>query len=73
MSRLILVIWLCLGAFGLGLVLLEANRRKSPIRAGWVPLALALGPIFLFFILPLWLGRWGKAHRRIDKEQDLER
>lgn len=68
MSRLALIVWLCLGAFGLGLVLLEATRRKRPIRPGWVALALALGPIFLFFVLPLWLGRWGRESHRIDKE-----
>lgn len=68
MSRFVLIIWLCLGAFGLGLVLLEANRRRIPIRAGWIMLALALGPIFLFFVLPLWLGRWGKERPKIEKE-----
>jgi len=67
MSRLVLIVWLCLGAFGLGLVVLEASRRRRPIRSSWVPLALALGPIFLFFVLPLWLGRWGKDPR-IEKE-----
>ncbi len=72
MPRLALIVWLCLGAFGLGLVLLEANRRKRPIRPGWLMLALALGPIFLFFVLPLWLGRWGKGPNQIDKEHDLE-
>ncbi len=66
MSRLALIVWLCFGAFGLGLVLLEATRRKRTIRPSWPILALALGPIFLFFVLPLWLGRWGKSDDRID-------
>ena len=72
MLRLALIVWLCLGAFGLGLVLLEATRRKRPIRNGWVMLALVLGPIFLFFVLPLWLGRWGKSPQQNDREHDLE-
>jgi len=58
--RLILVIWLCLGALGLGLVVLEASRRKINVAGLWYGLAVLLGPIFLFFVLPLWLGRWGK-------------
>jgi len=68
MSRLALIVWLCLGAFGLGLVFLEASRRKLVIRPRWVFLALALGPIFLFFILPMWLGQWGKRPHQTDKE-----
>ena len=72
MHRFGLIVWICMGAFGLGLVLLEATRRKRPIRPLWVMLAVALGPIFLFFILPLWIGRWGKEPRKIDKESDLE-
>jgi len=72
MGRLGLIIWLCLGALGLGLVLLEATRRQRPIRPGWFLLALALGPIFLFFVLPLWLGRWGKDPSRIDRQRDLK-
>ncbi len=58
--RLALIIWLCLGAFGLGLVTLEASRRKVNIAGPWYFLAVILGPIFLFFVLPLWIGRWGK-------------
>ncbi len=72
MARFGLIVWLCMGAFGLGLVLLEATRRRRPIRAGWVALALGLGPIFLFFILPLWVGRWGRNPYPIDKERELE-
>ena len=73
MFRLGFIVWLCLGAFGLGVVCLEAARRKLPIRPAWVGLALALGPIFLFFVLPLWLGRWGKEPQRIHKEREPER
>lgn len=60
MRRLGLIAWVCSGALGLGLVLLEAARRKRPIRVSWSVIALSLGPIFLFLILPLWLGRWGR-------------
>ena len=70
MSRLALIVWLCFGAFGLGLILLEATRRKRPIRPAWVFLAFALGPIFLFFVLPLWIGRWGKETHQIDNDQE---
>jgi hypothetical protein len=59
--RIGLVIWLCLGALGLGLVVLEASRRKVSIGGLWYVLAVLLGPIFLFFVLPLWLGRWGRG------------
>jgi len=55
-----LVIWFCLGALGLGLVTLEASRRKINIAGVWYIFAVILGPVFLFFVLPLWLGRWGK-------------
>jgi len=57
---LLAVIWLCLGALALGIVVLEASRRKVAVSGHWYVLAVLLGPIFLFFILPLWLGRWGK-------------
>jgi len=68
MARLGLIAWLCLGAFGLGLLCLEAARRKRPIQPRWVLLALALGPVFLFFVVPLWLGRWGKNSHQIEKD-----
>ncbi len=61
--RLPLVIWFSLGAVGLGLVALEAARRKVKVSATWYVLSVLLGPIFLFFILPLWLGRWGRSGR----------
>jgi hypothetical protein len=54
------IIWFSLSALGLGLVVLEASRRKVQVSGRWYFSALLLGPIFLFFILPLWLGRWGK-------------
>lgn len=65
--RLALIIWFCLGAFGLGLVTLEASRRKVSVAGAWYFLAVVLGPIFLFFILPLWLGKWGKRDHSPDK------
>lgn len=71
MARLGAILWLCFGAFGLGLILLEASRRKRPIRSTWFLLALALGPIFLCFILPLWLGRWGKETNRINRQDNI--
>lgn len=58
--RIIWVIWFCLGALGLGLVTLEASRRKVSISGVWYFFAVILGPIFLFFVLPLWLGKWGR-------------
>jgi hypothetical protein len=54
------IIWLCLGALALGIVVQEAARRKASVSGRWYVLSVLLGPIFLFFILPLWLGRWGK-------------
>jgi len=58
--RIILIIWFCLGALGLGLVTLEASRRKIDVSGFWYILGMVLGPIFLFFVLPLWLGQWGR-------------
>jgi len=58
--RLGIILWFCLGALGLGLVVLEASRRKVNVSGLWYILAVLLGPIFLFFVLPLWLGGWGK-------------
>ncbi len=65
--RLAFILWFCLGALGLGLVTLEASRRKLDIAGRWYVLAVLLGPIFLFFVLPLWLGKWGKQVDRIDR------
>jgi len=72
MTRLVLIAWLCLGALGLGVVFLEATRRRRPIRPGLFLLALALGPIFLFFVLPLWLSRREKNVHNIEKQYDPE-
>lgn len=58
--RFLWVVWFCLGALGLGIVVLEASRRKMNISGAWYVFAILLGPIFLFFVLPLWLGRWGR-------------
>ena len=60
MTRLALIVWLCLGVLGLGVVFLEATRLRRKIRPGLVILALVLGPIFLFFVLPLWFSRFRK-------------
>jgi hypothetical protein len=63
-----LVIWFCLGALGLGLVTLEASRRKVDVSGLWYFFAVLLGPVFLFFVLPLWLGRWGRDTGRLEKD-----
>jgi hypothetical protein len=60
MFRLALVGWMCLGALGLGILILVASRRQRRVSPLWSLFALLLGPIFLCLILPLWLGRWGK-------------
>jgi len=52
--------WICLGALGLGLLTLEAIKRKKSIPRYGALLAVILGPVFLVFILPLWIGRWGR-------------
>ncbi len=63
-ALLFLVAWFCCGALALGIVLLESSRRKDMEVSGkWYALAMILGPIFLFFILPQWLGRWGKGSK----------
>lgn len=59
MVRIGMIIWLCCGALALGVVVLEAARRKQEINGWWYVLAPILGPIFLAFILPLWFGKWG--------------
>ena len=64
------VVWFCLGALGLGLVTLEASRRKVSVSGAWYFFAVLLGPIFLFFVLPLWLGRWGRDASRIIDDKD---
>ncbi|MEO5970542.1 MAG: hypothetical protein ABIQ95_11495 [Bdellovibrionia bacterium] len=69
--RIALIIWFCLGALGLGLVTLEAARRKVNVSGVWFIFAVLLGPVFLFFVLPLWLGRWGKDSNRL--KDDLPR
>lgn len=56
MGRLGVLIWLCCGALGLGIVVLSANRRQVPVSKVWYFTAFLLGPIFLLFVLPLWLG-----------------
>lgn len=67
MIRIGLIIWLCLGALGLGIVVLEATRRKKEVGGMWYVYSVLLGPIFLCFIVPLWLGRWGDSER-IEKK-----
>ncbi len=66
--RIALIIWFCLGALGLGLVTLEAARRKVNISGLWFVFGVLLGPIFLFFVLPLWLGKWGKDATRLKDD-----
>ena len=60
MLRWGLLVWVCLGALGLGFLAVEASRRKIPVSKLWFLWGLVLGPIFLFFIVPLWLGKWGR-------------
>lgn len=68
--RLGLIIWFCFGAFGLGLVTLEAARRKINVSGLWYFVALLLGPIFLFFVLPLWIGRWGRGEKDVSQHRE---
>lgn len=63
MGRLGILLWLCAGAVALGIVVLNANRRNAPVAKIWYFAALLLGPIFLAFILPLWLGKWGEPKK----------
>lgn len=67
--RFLLVAWLCAGAFAAGLVTLEASRRKINVGGVWYFLAMILGPIFLFFVLPLWLGKWGRNANQFPPHQ----
>jgi hypothetical protein len=53
------LLWLCAGALALGILVLNANRRKVYLAPVWYFAAILLGPIFLAFVLPLWLGKWG--------------
>jgi hypothetical protein len=62
-GRLGVLIWLCCGALGLGIVVLSANRRQVPVSKVWYFTAFLLGPIFLVFVLPLWLGKWGEPKK----------
>lgn len=59
--------WLCMGALGLGLLVLEGIKRGQKVPRYAYPLAVVLGPIFFFFILPLWVGRWGKQEKLNQK------
>ena len=59
MLRLGSIIWLCLGALGLGIVVLQASKQKKDISGWWFFLGVLLGPIFLCFVVPMWLGKWG--------------
>ncbi len=68
MFRLGLIVWICMGALGLGLISLEAIRHKKTIHGMWYFLGVILGPVFLCFILPIWLGRWGKQNKSTNKE-----
>lgn len=70
--RILIVAWFCLGALGLGLVTLEASRRKMNVTGIWYFCAVLLGPIFLFFVLPLWLGQWGRTAAQL-KEGEIKK
>jgi len=58
MVRPAVIIWLCLGALGLGILITLASRYKKNISAWWSFFALLLAPIFLCIVLPMWYGRW---------------
>ena len=60
MWRYLLVAWLCAGAFGLGLLTVEATGRRVLINKIWFPIGLGRGPILLSWLLPLWMHRWGR-------------
>ena len=56
-----LMIWLCAGALGAGVLATMASRRNAQFKKVWVFLAMVLGPIFFFFVLPAWLDNWRKT------------
>jgi hypothetical protein len=56
LRRILIIAWLSAGALGLGIMTYEANRRSVSIRKSWFLWGLLLGPIFLFFVLPWWIG-----------------
>jgi hypothetical protein len=59
-TRIGILLWLCAGAIALGVLVLNANRRNTYLAPVWYFAAILLGPVFLAFILPLWLGKWGE-------------
>jgi hypothetical protein len=63
MGRLGILLWLCAGALGLGIVVVTANRQNVPLNRAWYFLAMLLGPIFLAFVVPMWLGKWGNQNK----------
>lgn len=64
MSRLALILWLCAGALALGILVQAANRRGIYIGKTWYVVGLLLGPIFLCFVVPMWIGKFGDRKDR---------
>ena len=52
------------------LTFLEASRRKQDVSGWWYAMAVLLGPIFLCFILPLWIGKWGRGKGDVTRRPD---
>lgn len=69
MIRLLIIAWACLGALALGITVVAAARRKKDISGWWYLLAILLGPIYFFFILPIWIGKWGEAPK-VERHHD---
>ena len=47
-----ILIWLCAGALGAGVLAVVASRRNAQFKKGW---------FFLAFVLPTWLDNWRKT------------
>lgn len=58
------IAWMCAGALGLGIVISHANKRQTYVSRWWYLASVLLGPIFLAFVVPLWLGKWGEGGKR---------
>lgn len=52
--------WLCAGALGAGILATVGARRNASFKKIWFLVAFAIGPVFLFFVLPAWIDQWRK-------------